>query len=125
MKSTRHLALVAATLSLLAFTPVRSAAQTRSAAEELQRLAGELRNRPDDDQLREQLIKLAAGLKPRPELPEEARRLALQADAIRKGADNRGEVKAAVEALERGLTAITIWASCRKRPAVWPPATAR
>ena len=109
MNSPRRLAIVAATLSLLAFTPSPFAAQQPSNTKELQQLAGELSRAPNDDQLRERIIKLAATLKPSPELPEEARRLAIQADTIRKGANNRAEMKAAVEALERALALAPWW----------------
>jgi tetratricopeptide (TPR) repeat protein len=109
MKSQWCWAIVAAIVSLFAATPSRSAAQQPSTIRDLQQLAGELKRAPDSDQLRERIIKLAAALNPRPELPEEARRLAIQADTIRKGANNRTDMKAAVEALERALALAPWW----------------
>lgn len=109
MNSPRRWAVVAAALSLFAFTPARCAAAQPSTIKELRQFADELRGAPHNDQLRERIIKLGAALKPRPEVPEEARRLAIQADTIRKGANNRAEMKAAVEALERALALAPWW----------------
>lgn len=109
MKSVWCWAVVAVTLSFLAVTPSRSPAQQPSTAKDLQQLTDELNGQPDNDQLREKIIKLVATLTRRPELPEEARRLAIQADTIRKGANNRTEMKGAVEALERALTLAPWW----------------
>src|SRR3989338_10320467 len=49
-------------------------AHAESPREQLKRMVEQLQTRPNDDALREQIIKLAQTLKPAPAVPEEAER---------------------------------------------------
>jgi hypothetical protein len=69
MKST-----IKVTIGVLALSALAASASAQSPRERLQQLTAQLQKTPDDRAIREQIIKLAAQLKPPPALPDEANR---------------------------------------------------
>jgi hypothetical protein len=53
--------------------PTLVAAQSLSPREQLQQYIADLQKKPDDQALREKIIKLARGMKPAPAVPKEAK----------------------------------------------------
>jgi hypothetical protein len=69
-----------------------------------------LQNTPDDVELRQKIVKLAATLKPPPAIPEEARRYYVKAVAIQKDAKTPEEAALAVNAYQQALLLAPWWA---------------
>jgi tetratricopeptide (TPR) repeat protein len=69
-----------------------------------------LQQTPDDQLRRQQIVKLAATLKPPPAIPEEARRYYVKAVAIQKDAKTPEEAALAVSAYQQALLLAPWWA---------------
>lgn len=61
-------------LFVFALFVLAASAYAQSPREELQQMVEQLQKTPNDHALREKIIKLAAEIKPAPEIPEEAER---------------------------------------------------
>ena len=77
-------ALIGATFVITCLCSGTAAAQ--SPREQLNQLVQQLHQKPDDNALRERVIKLASHLKPQPAIPEEARRHFVKAVTLQKDA---------------------------------------
>lgn len=65
---------------------------------------------PNDRELRAKILRLAATLKPAPELPEQARRYYVKANTLRKEAKAGQEVEPAISAYEQAILLAPWWA---------------
>jgi len=89
--------IMALSIALPAFA-APAAKKTAAGTEDLQQYVEQLRKNPNDKALREKIIKLAAGMKPAPEVPEDAERhMARGTTFARKASDNAGYRKAIAE----------------------------
>ena len=61
-------------LIVLAFVSLAANVHAQSTREQLNQMVQQLQKNPGDNSLREKIIKLAQGVKPRPVIPEEANR---------------------------------------------------
>src|SRR5712671_3957919 len=84
-------------LVVLFVAPRLAQAQSLTSREQLQQYVADLQKSPQDQQLREKIIKLAQELKPAPAIPEEARRHYVKADTLIEDAKSPQEATAAVE----------------------------
>jgi hypothetical protein len=73
---------------VLLVIPLLSQAQSLSPREQLQQYVADLQKNPEDQALREKIIKLAATLRPPPSIPEEARRHTARGKAAFEAAKN-------------------------------------
>jgi hypothetical protein len=69
-----------------------------------------LQNTPDDVELRQKIVELAATLKPPPVIPEEARRYYVKAVTLQKQAKTAAEVTPAIVAYSQALLLAPWWA---------------
>jgi tetratricopeptide (TPR) repeat protein len=69
-----------------------------------------LQTNPNDVELRQKIVKLAATLKPPPAIPEEARRYYVKAVTLQKQAKTAPEVAPAIAAYEQALLLAPWWA---------------
>jgi tetratricopeptide (TPR) repeat protein len=83
MTHKRHIALIVVGLLLVPLIT-----QAQSAREQLNQLVQQLQSKPDDNGLREQIIKLAQQLTPSPAPPDEAERRMVRGAAAFKGAQS-------------------------------------
>jgi tetratricopeptide (TPR) repeat protein len=77
--------------------------------ENLKRLVSDLQNTPDDQGLREQIIKLALSLNPRPAIPEDARRHFIKAVTIQKEAKSPEDAELAAKEYQAALLLAPWW----------------
>jgi len=87
-----------------------SAGATNSARQKLKEYVQALQQTPDNNELRQKIVKLAATLKPLPVIPEEARRYYMKAVAIQKNAKTPEEAALAVSAYQQALLLAPWWA---------------
>lgn len=80
-----------------------SAARAASPRAQLKELVEQARKTPDDDALREKIIKLAVKLKPAPALPEEAERRMARGTAAFKGARSISDYRDAAKEFEEAV----------------------
>ncbi|MBI1912637.1 MAG: hypothetical protein HYS21_11630 [Deltaproteobacteria bacterium] len=73
---------------VITFLALAAGAYAQSPREELQQMVEQLQKTPGDNALRERIIKYAAGIKPAPAIPEEARRHFVKAVTLQKEARN-------------------------------------
>jgi len=94
--------------------PARKVSPTQKGDSEQRRVlkeyTEELQKTPDDDELREKIVKLATTLRPPPEIPEEARRDYIKAVTLQKEAKTPEEVAPAIAAYEDALLLAPWWA---------------
>ncbi len=100
MKSTINFLVLIFGLLLLA-----SFARAETPHEQLKQMVGQLQKKPDDDALREKIIKLAQTLKPAPAVPEEAERHLQYGMAAFAGAKSPEDYKEAAKEFERAALA--------------------
>jgi len=103
MKSAINFLVLISGLLLVNFAP----AQTPR--EELQQMVEQLQKSPDDDALREKIIRLAATLKPAPALPEEAKRHLAYGTAAFTGAKSVADYAEAAKEFGQAALAAPWW----------------
>lgn len=80
-------------------------AYAESPREQLKQMVGQLQANPDDDALREKIIKFAQKLKPAPAIPEEAERRMVRGTAAFKGAKSIADYQKAAQEFEQATLA--------------------
>lgn len=102
---------LAAGLSLLLLVILTSIANgyAQSPRAQLKQLVEQLQATPGDSALRERIIKLAAGIKPAPAIPEEARRFFVRATALQKDAKTARDYAAAIAEYGQALAIAPWW----------------
>lgn len=106
MKSTGKLIIF-----VITFLAVAANAYAQSSPEQLQQLTAQLQKSPYDSALREKIIKIAATLKPAPEVPEEARRSFIIGEALFKQAKNLRPAYEAANAFRTATTLAPWWSN--------------
>lgn len=82
-------------IAVSAFLALCTSAYAQSPREQLKQMVEQLQKTPNDDALREKIIKLATTIKPAPAIPEEAREpFVMGATVLKKSSDPAGAVKA-------------------------------
>ncbi|MBI5437469.1 MAG: hypothetical protein HY936_00670 [Nitrosomonadales bacterium] len=84
-------------------------ATAQSSSEQLQQMVGQLQQSPDDDALREKIIRLAATLKPAPAIPEEAERHLAYGTAAFTGAKSLADYAEAAKEFGQAALAAPWW----------------
>ncbi len=84
-------------------------AQSPNQQETLNQYVAELQKNPDDNILREKIIKLALEMKPAPAIPEEARKYFVKATTIQKEAKDTQGLELAVNAYNQALLIAPWW----------------
>ncbi len=98
-KTTRKLILFA-----FAFFTMTTSAYAQSPREQLNQMVQQLQKAPNDNALREKIIKLAAGIKPAPPIPEEARRHFVKAVTLQKEAKSMTDYEIVVSEYQSALS---------------------
>jgi hypothetical protein len=96
-------------LWIASWSSFRAHAQTNNVRETLKQYVVDLQKNPDDQSLRERIIKLSQELKPAPAIPEEARRHYVKADALIHDAKSPQEAGVAVEEYNKALLEAPWW----------------
>ncbi|MCR4346174.1 MAG: hypothetical protein NUV55_03055 [Sulfuricaulis sp.] len=104
MKSTSKLIIFIITLLALA-----ASAHAQSPREQLKQMVQQLQKTPDDNALREKIIKLAQGVKPRPAIPEEANRAFVKGNVFQKEAKDASGYDFAITAYRDALRVAPWW----------------
>src|SRR5687767_2912453 len=86
-----------------------ASAHAQSAREQLQQMVEQLQKTPNDNALRERIIKLGAEIKPAPAIPEEARRSYIEGVTIVKSAKDAGSQKLAIASFNEALKIAPWW----------------
>ena len=89
--------------------PLMGIAVAQSPLDQLQRLTIQLQQAPDDNSLRERIIKLGAEIKPSPAVPEEARRSFVEGVNIVKLAKDVGSQNLAIGSFSEALKIAPWW----------------
>lgn len=90
---------------IFTFLALTANAYAQSPREELQQMVGQLQKTPNDNTLRERIIKLAAEIKPAPAIPEEAERRMARGAAAFKSATPGSDYQDAVKEFEQATLA--------------------
>ncbi len=99
MKSANKLIIV-----LITFLALATSAHAQSPREQLNQMAQQLQKTPNDNALREKIIKLSTSIKPAPAIPENAREpFVMGATVLKKASDPAGASKA-VDLFTQALT---------------------
>jgi tetratricopeptide (TPR) repeat protein len=85
------------------------AAAAQSAREQLNQLVQQLQSKPDDNRLREQIIKLAITIKPPPAIPENARKSFIEGSTIAKAATDASGQAIAIASFKEALKIAPWW----------------
>lgn len=104
MKTTGKLIIFVFTLLALAAN-----AYAQSPREELQQMVEQLQRTPNDNALREKIIKLAAGIKPAQAIPEEANRAFVKGNVFQKEAKDTSGYDFAITAYREALRVAPWW----------------
>lgn len=94
-----------ASLIVAFLLPVCGYAQTASPRDELRQLTEQLQKAPGDNALRERIIKLGAGIKPAPALPDTAVTFEGRAQFAFRSAKSEGDFLAAAQEYEKAVAA--------------------
>lgn len=86
-----------------------TSAYAQSPREQLQQLAIQLQQTPNDNALRERIVKLGAEIKPSPVIPEEARRYFVEGVTIVKAAKDAGSQKLAIGSFTEAVKIAPWW----------------
>ena len=97
------------TMFVITFLAMTAGADAQSPREQLQQLTMQLQQTPNDNALRERIIKLGAELKPAPAVPEEARRSSVEGEIIVKEATDVNTQKLAIESYTEALKIAPWW----------------
>jgi tetratricopeptide (TPR) repeat protein len=90
-------------------TPAGKPAKTANSSGQLQQYVAELQKKPDDQALREKIIKLALTLKPKPAIPEEARRHFVRGNTALKDAKDASDYDRAIARYNDALLVAPWW----------------
>lgn len=104
MKSTSKLLVI-----ILTFMVLAASAFAQSPREQLSQMVVQLQKTPNDNALREKIIKLAAGIKPPPAVSEEARRSFVRGNTAFSGAKEPDDYARAVQRYEEALVIAPWW----------------
>jgi tetratricopeptide (TPR) repeat protein len=85
------------------------AAQAQTSGEQLNQLVQQLQSRPDDNGLREQIIKLASTINPPPAISEDARRSFIEGSTIAKAATDASGQAIAIASFKEALGIAPWW----------------
>jgi tetratricopeptide (TPR) repeat protein len=96
-------------LALAALLAAPLAAQAQSAREQLNQLVQQLQSKPDDNGLREQIIKLATTINPPPAIPENARKSFIEGSTIAKAATDASGQAIAIASFKEALNIAPWW----------------
>jgi tetratricopeptide (TPR) repeat protein len=93
-------------LLIFAFTflALSANAYAQSPREQLSQMVQQLQQTPNDNALREKIIKFAAGIRPAPAIPEEARRHFVKAVTLQKEAKNVADFEMVVSEYQSALS---------------------
>lgn len=100
---------VLATGVLCLLVPVPTSVRGQSPRDELQQYIGELQVAPNNQAVREKIIRLANALNPPPAIPEEARRHFIKAVAIQKAATDVAGYELAINEYRQSLAIAPWW----------------
>lgn len=89
---------------IFTFLALTASVYAQSPREQLKQMVQQLQKTPDDNALREKIIRLAAGIKPAPAIPEEARRHFVKAVALQKEARNMTDYEIVVSEYQSALS---------------------
>lgn len=84
-------------------------AYAQTPREELRQMVEQLQSSPNDNALREKIIKLAQGVKPRPVIPEEANRAFVKGNIFKEAAKDASGYELAISAYREALRAAPWW----------------
>jgi tetratricopeptide (TPR) repeat protein len=105
MKSTTKLIILALTMLVLT-----ASANAQSPPEELlKQMVGQLQTTPNDNALREKIIKLGAEIKPAPAIPEEANRAFVKGNVFKEEAKDAAGYELAIAAYRKALSTAPWW----------------
>ena len=105
MNSTSKLLIL--TLTVVVLT---ASSNAQSPPEELlKQMVGQLQTKPNDNALREKIIKLAQGVKPRPAIPEQANRAFVKGNVFQKEAKDASGYDLAISAYREALRVAPWW----------------
>jgi len=90
---------------IFTFLALAASAHAQSPREQLQQMVEQLQKTPNDNALREKIIKLALTVKPSPALPTEAERRMTRGDVAFKGATSVADYQAAAKEFEQATLA--------------------
>lgn len=94
---------------LLTFLALTWSVNAQSPREQLQQMVERLRQTPGDNALREQIVKLAAEVKPAPAIPEEANRFFVRGNVFQKEAKDASGYEIAISAYREALRIAPWW----------------
>jgi len=84
-------------------------AHAQSPREQLRRMVEQLQKAPNDDALREKIVRLAAQMEPASAIPEEARRFMVRGITLQKEAKGPSDYAAAIEEYRQALVIAPWW----------------
>lgn len=94
---------------VLTFVALAASAHAQSPREQLNQMVEQLQKTPSDNALREKIIKLAAGIKPMPIIPPEAKRPFVMAATYQKEAKKPSDFALAIAAYQDALKIVPWW----------------
>lgn len=94
---------------IFTFLTLAASAYAQSPREDLQQMVEQLQKTPNDNALREKIIKLATSIKPAPAIPEEARRAFVRGNATMSEAKTPDEYARAIQLYTEALSIAPWW----------------
>ncbi len=94
---------------LITFLALATSTYAQSPREQLNQMVQQLQRTPTDNALREKIIKLAQGIKPRPAIPEEANRAFVKGNVFQKEAKDASGYDLAITAYREALRVAPWW----------------
>ncbi len=94
---------------IFTFLALATNAHAQSPREQLKQMVQQLQKTPTDNALREKIIKLAQGVKPRPAIPEEANRAFVKGNVFQKEAKDASGYDFAITAYREALRVAPWW----------------
>ena len=96
-------------LFVFAFLALAASAYAQSPREELQQMVKQLQQTPNDNVLREKIIRLVAEIKPAPAIPEEANLAFVKGNVFQKEAKDASDYALAITAYRDALSSAPWW----------------
>jgi len=97
------------TIVILAFLVLTASAYAQSPREQLNQMVQQLQKTPNDNALREKIIRLGAEIKPAPAIPEEANRSFVRGNVFQKEAKDASGYELAISAYRDALRVAPWW----------------
>jgi len=94
---------------ILALLALAASAYAQTPREQLNQMVQQLQKTPNDNALREKIIKLTQGVKPRPAIPEEANRAFVKGNVFQKEAKDASGYDLAISAYREALRVAPWW----------------